>query len=33
MENQRPALPLKDVIFAGDAECQTRGEAVAAQGS
>nr|WP_240332709.1 LPD38 domain-containing protein [Aeromonas hydrophila] len=32
MENQRPALPLKDVIFAGDANAKPVGEAVAAPG-
>lgn len=32
MENQRPALPLKDVIFAGDANAKPAGEAVAAPG-
>ncbi|WP_247653976.1 LPD38 domain-containing protein [Aeromonas dhakensis] len=32
MENQRPALPLKDVIFAGDANSKPKGEAVAAPG-
>lgn len=30
MENQRPALPLKDVIFSGDANAKPVGEAVAA---
>lgn len=32
MENQRLALPLKDVIFAGDANAKPKGEAVAAPG-
>lgn len=32
MENQRLALPLKDVIFAGDANAKPVGEAVAAPG-
>ncbi|MFQ2581881.1 LPD38 domain-containing protein [Aeromonas caviae] len=32
MENQRLALPLKDVIFAGDANAKPKGEAVAAHG-
>ncbi|MFA7819292.1 LPD38 domain-containing protein [Aeromonas dhakensis] len=32
MENQRPALPFKDVIFAGDANSKPKGEAVAAPG-
>ncbi|WEA32605.1 MULTISPECIES: LPD38 domain-containing protein [Aeromonas] len=32
MENQRPALPLKDVIFAGDANAKHKGEGVAAPG-
>lgn len=32
MENQRPALPLKDVIFAGDANAKPKGEEVAAPG-
>ncbi len=32
MENQRPALPLKDVIFAGDANAKPVGEAVTAPG-
>jgi len=32
MENQRPALPLKDVIFSGDANAKPAGEAVAAPG-
>ncbi len=31
-EGQRPALPLKDVIFAGDANAKPAGEAVAAPG-
>lgn len=31
-EGQRPALPLKDVIFAGDANAKPKGEAVAAAG-
>ncbi len=31
-EEQRPALPLKDVIFAGDANAKPAGEAVAAPG-
>ncbi|WP_421279895.1 LPD38 domain-containing protein [Aeromonas taiwanensis] len=31
-EGQRPALPLKDVIFAGDANAKPTGEAVAAPG-
>ncbi len=31
-EGQRPALPLKDVIFAGDANAKPAGEAVAAHG-
>ncbi|BCR29879.1 hypothetical protein KAM448_05930 [Aeromonas caviae] len=31
-EGQRPALPLKDVIFAGDANAKPVGEAVAAPG-
>lgn len=31
-EGQRPALPLKDVIFAGDANAKPKGEAVAAPG-
>ncbi|MFM5478622.1 hypothetical protein ACET81_22185, partial [Aeromonas veronii] len=32
MENQRLALPLKDVIFAGDANAKPKGKAVAAPG-
>lgn len=32
MENQRLALPLKDVIFAGDANAKPKGEALAAPG-
>ncbi|MGS4907468.1 LPD38 domain-containing protein [Aeromonas sp. 25-248] len=32
VEGQRPALPLKDVIFAGDANAKPAGEAVAAPG-
>lgn len=31
-EGQRPALPLKDVIFAGDANAKHKGEGVAAPG-
>lgn len=32
MEGQRPALPLKDVIFAGDANAKPKGKEVAAPG-
>lgn len=32
VEGQRPALPLKDVIFAGDANAKHKGEGVAAPG-
>ncbi|MGE6293047.1 LPD38 domain-containing protein [Aeromonas media] len=32
VEGQRPALPLKDVIFAGDANAKPKGEALAAPG-
>lgn len=32
VEGQRPALPLKDVIFAGDANAKPKGEEVAAPG-